>query len=155
MTLATFLLSPNTTEKILIGVVDLLILSFYLIYFSIIIPRLGDHMPFIGRQKNLLIFLHRLINKILITLNLLSNVLQLYFYYGCHVCHASHSNDSFSKNTQYQRATLLDIRSTSWISWHSIRTESFDYYGIHKSNALITPSNIITYLHADKKRKMS
>lgn len=48
MTLATFLLSPNTTEKILIGVVDLLILSFYLIYFSIIIPRLGDHMPFIA-----------------------------------------------------------------------------------------------------------
>ena len=71
LTLATFFLPPNAMEKILIGVIDLLILSFYLIYFSIIIPPLGDHMPFIG------------ISKIIIKYYVTIDYIDVFFYYQC------------------------------------------------------------------------
>lgn len=48
LTLVAFILPPNSIEKILIGLVDLLVLSIYLLYFSIILPPMGDHLPFIG-----------------------------------------------------------------------------------------------------------
>jgi len=48
LTIVSFFLPPNATEKILIGVINLLILSLYLLYFSAILPPMGDHMPFIG-----------------------------------------------------------------------------------------------------------
>ena len=48
LTIVTFILPPNASEKIFIGLVDLIILSIYLIYFSILIPPMGDHIPFIG-----------------------------------------------------------------------------------------------------------
>ena len=48
LTIVSFFLPPNANEKILIGVINLLILSLYLLYFSAILPPMGDHMPFIG-----------------------------------------------------------------------------------------------------------
>lgn len=48
LTLVAFILPPNSTEKVLIGLVDLLILSVFLVYFSSLLPPMGDHMPHIG-----------------------------------------------------------------------------------------------------------
>ncbi|KAI9556764.1 hypothetical protein GHT06_016555 [Daphnia sinensis] len=47
LTLVAFILPPNSTEKVLIGLVDLLILSVFLVYFSSLLPPMGDHMPHI------------------------------------------------------------------------------------------------------------
>ncbi|XP_046439059.1 acetylcholine receptor subunit alpha-like [Daphnia pulex] len=47
LTLVTFALPPNSLEKVLIGSVNLLVLSIFLIYLSSLLPPMGDHMPLV------------------------------------------------------------------------------------------------------------
>lgn len=49
LTLVTFALPPNSLEKVLIGSVNLLVLSIFLIYLSSLLPPMGDHMPLVGQ----------------------------------------------------------------------------------------------------------
>jgi hypothetical protein len=48
LTLATFFLPPSSSGKITIGLLDLLILCLYLIYFAVTLPPTGSEAPLVG-----------------------------------------------------------------------------------------------------------